>query len=99
MTGAQMIARERTRQRVQEGWDARHDNGHDREELALAAACYALPSDARERDIWGRALWLRLWPWEQRWWKPNRQDRIHELIKAGALIAAEIDRLQREASA
>lgn len=40
----------------------------------------------------------RLWPWDCRWWKPTPNDRIRELVKAGALIAAEIDRLQRKAS-
>lgn len=35
------------------------------------------------------------WPWHPKWWKPTPDDRIRELAKAGALIAAEIDRLQR----
>ena len=33
------------------------------------------------------------WPWNVVWWKPTPDDRIRELAKAGALIAAEIDRL------
>lgn len=36
-----------------------------------------------------------MWPFSQEWWKPTPDDRIRELAKAGALIAAEIDRLQR----
>lgn len=41
--------------------------------------------------------WRYLWP--QDWsFKPTRDDRIRELVKAGALVAAEIDRLGREAS-
>ena len=35
-----------------------------------------------------------LWPWEAEWWKPSA-DPVRNLAKAGALIAAEIDRLQR----
>ena len=35
-----------------------------------------------------------IWPWNLIWWKPTPNDRIRELVKAGALIAAEIDRLQ-----
>jgi len=35
------------------------------------------------------------WPWEDRFWKPTPNDRVRELVKAGALIAAEIDRVQR----
>jgi len=34
-----------------------------------------------------------IWPWEKSWWKPTPNDRVKELVKAGALIAAEIDRL------
>jgi hypothetical protein len=36
-----------------------------------------------------------VWPetWHPAWWNPT--DRITDLVKAGALIAAEIDRLQR----
>lgn len=38
------------------------------------------------------------WPWDAEWWKPTPDDRIRELVKAGALIAAEIDRLRRAQS-
>lgn len=34
------------------------------------------------------------WPWDENWWKPSL-DPIRNLVKAGALLAAEIDRLQR----
>jgi hypothetical protein len=40
--------------------------------------------------------YLRFWPWTQRTFKPTPHDRIRELVKAGALIAAEIDRLELE---
>ena len=36
-----------------------------------------------------------LWPWEAEWWRPTPDNRVRELVKAGALIAAEIDRLTR----
>ena len=32
----------------------------------------------------------------EEWWKPTPKNRVRELVKAGALIAAEIDRLQRD---
>lgn len=37
----------------------------------------------------------RPWPasWHPSWWKPK--DRVRDLARAGALLAAEIDRLQR----
>jgi len=38
---------------------------------------------------------MSLWPWGSEWWKPSK-DPIRDLVKAGALIAAEIDRLQKE---
>jgi hypothetical protein len=34
------------------------------------------------------------WPWDLSWLKPS-PDPKHNLVKAGALIAAEIDRLNR----
>ena len=34
------------------------------------------------------------WPWAEADWKPT-DDAVRNLVKAGALIAAEIDRLQR----
>jgi hypothetical protein len=39
------------------------------------------------------------WPWDAEWFRPVPKDRIRELVKAGALIAAEIDRLNRQAIA
>lgn len=41
--------------------------------------------------------WVSPWPWEKKWWKPS-EDKIKNLVRAGALIAAEIDRLQRLAA-
>lgn len=33
------------------------------------------------------------WPWSREWWKPKNPRR--DLVKAGALIVAEIERLDR----
>jgi len=87
--GAKLIAAERARQMSDEKWDAQHDDEHERGELAVAAACYVLGA-ARKR--YSRECPLR-WPWDGAWWKPT--DRVRDLTKAGALIAAEIDRLLR----
>ena len=87
-TGIELIAEERQRQITAEGWTPEHDDEHDNEQLAQAAACYAMPPRLRGPLPW---------PWDADWWKPG--DRIRELTKAGALIAAEIDRLQRAAGA
>lgn len=102
MKAMRMIRAERMRQHNVEGWKLRHDDGYTHGELAHAAACYA----ARAGDSFGDRVShdLRrdvptLWPWGKEWWKPapnnHPNDRIRELVKAGALIVAEIERLQR----
>jgi hypothetical protein len=86
MTGIELIAAERKRQVTVEGWSEFHDDSHTRGQMARAAACYAL----QHTNVSGRAI---RWPWASQWWKPR--DPIRNLVRAGALIAAEIDRLQR----
>ena len=99
--GVTLIARERARQALEEGWTPEHDDGHVNGELARAGACYALPAGLRRKEIWAAPLIDLLWPFAPDWWKPGHEhpraydDRIRELVKAGALIAAEIDRLLR----
>ena len=87
ISGAAMIAAERQRQIVGEGWTPEHDDKHTMAELAYAAACYILSTSSVNVN--------RFWPrrWATKWWKPST--RIRDLTKAGALIAAEIDRLRR----
>jgi hypothetical protein len=92
-SGAALIAAERERQIEDEGWTPEHDAEHWDDDLARAAVCYAMPFS--ERPLLGPP---RLWPWESQAWKPTLNDRIRELTKAGALIAAEIDRLQARAA-
>lgn len=95
-TGAERIAAERQRQIEQEGWSPEHDLTHTRGELGYAAAEYAVAA-VRAALGWGAADLARVpihWPWDGRWWKPS-DDPIRNLEKAGALIAAEIDRLIR----
>jgi hypothetical protein len=92
MTGIELIAAERKRQIEEEGWTAEHDSQWEKGELAEAAAAYAIHPFQDAAFINWRKL---LWPWDIEWYKPET-DRIHELEKAGALIAAEIDRLLTE---
>lgn len=89
--GATLIAEERRRQIEQEGWTPEHDDEWDRHQLVGAAVCYALEGIALPAEMKRRID--RLWCWSAEWWKPK--DRIRDLVRAGALIAAEIDRLQR----
>ena len=95
MSGVDLIRVERTRQIREEGHGRPDDRRHTREQLALAAATYALPAEWRDMTVLGTPLRQTFWP--QGWWfKPTSDDRVRELIKAGALIAAEIDRLEAE---
>ena len=89
MTGIELIAAERQRQVTEEGWTPEHDDQHEGNELLQAAVWY-LDNGA----VFDFGLTLPPWPWEPDAWKPS-DDLIKQLTKAGALIAAEIDRLQR----
>lgn len=92
LTGAELIAQERQRQIDVEGFD--DDQWRTDESLAMAAAAYATPSKSRDLvSFYGDSI-PKNWPFKSKWWKPTPGDRIKELTKAGALIAAEIDRLQ-----
>lgn len=92
----QLIAEERARQVTGEGWTLEHDDTHIDGEMPKAAASYALrAADVRTQYPDGIPNGCCLfWPWDKSWWKPS-EDPIRNLVKSGALIAAEIDRLQR----
>jgi len=88
--GAEIITDERLRQIEVEGWDKEHDKtANTSEELVWAAISYAIPDDNRNYEFSPR----NLFPFDMKWWKPTPDNRIKELAKEGALIAAEIDRL------
>lgn len=84
------VIAERQRQITAEGWTPGHDDlYHETGQLASAAGCYAMftlaypPGDP-----------VSFWPWSASWWKPSADPR-RNLVKAGALILAEIERLDR----
>lgn len=87
---ARDVLGERLRQVTAEGWTPAHDDEHEIGELARAAACYA--ANATGYRLQSR---INIWPWDREWWKPSTPRR--DLIKAGALILAEIERLDRRA--
>lgn len=98
MNGIELIAVERQRQVDDEGWSAEHDADHDCGELAMAAVCYAAVKRVYKCImIDGRWKYVDPWPFKPQWDKRHKDDRIRHLVKAGALIAAEIDRLKRDA--
>lgn len=102
--GTQLIARERAEQLITHGYDISHDvqnygigNGAGQDNLLAAAICYLMKESNPDR------LLPRFWPFAPKFWKPKclrgepetwtRENRIKELAKAGALIAAQIDML------
>ncbi len=99
-TGVELIAKERERQIKEEGWSSEHDSVYFNNELVLAAISYALPESMREKktitlDVYDeKETDIPIYfSWQDKWWKPTPEDRTRELVKAGALIAAEIDRI------
>lgn len=87
----QSVISERKRQQSAEGWTPEHDDKYDESQLLWASSCYVLntiqPFNRMPMD----------WPWASEWWKPTNPRR--DLVKAGALILAEIERIDRQEAA
>ncbi|EIG8967518.1 hypothetical protein LGD22_004587 [Salmonella enterica] len=94
------VLAERQRQINVKGWTPEHDDWQNQYgDLTIAASCYA-------RHAYGRG-WVYPekperyqdeeapddWPWDDTWWKPDSPRR--DLIKATALLLAELERLDR----
>lgn len=109
-TGTQLITEERERQLTTKGWTAEHDDSHEIGELCSAAGCYLFAGDclanarvmnpkyqctpaSLKKEIMDNRKLLN-WPFDFAELHLD-PDPIRNLTKAGALIAAEIDRLQR----
>lgn len=86
---ARDVLAERQRQVEVEGWTPEHDDEHGTEEMAFAAACYVTADEGDAPPA--------IWPWDWNWWRPK--DRRRNLVKAAALILAEMERLDRRATA
>ncbi len=89
ITGVELIYRERLRQIEKEGWDVVHDANHQGGELSIAAACYAVDGTDAIVDIDGSDAW----PWSPDHDKRKKHSPLKKMVIAGALIAAEIDRM------
>jgi Lar family restriction alleviation protein len=97
---ARDVLAERARQISAEGWTPEHDDEHVNDEIAAMACFYVMPPGARDwsaessgyGDTFGDAI-------RPDGWAAKEGDRRRELIKAGALILAEIERLDRAALA
>lgn len=84
---ARDVLAERRRQVEQEGWTPVQDDDYADGQLSMAAACYAMQGDSPNFGA------PEDWPWNPNWWKPTNDRR--NLVKAGALILADIERLDR----
>jgi hypothetical protein len=96
--GVGAIHRERERQWEEEGFSDEHDDEYVDGELIRAAYSYMLVAVAPAVIKDGERVSEKpppTWPWDAKWWKPDLGDPIRMLTKAGALIAAEIDRQER----
>ena len=80
MNGADLIKQERNRQIEEERFGDDIDWRWQNNELLKAAISYITGS-------------YTFWPWHEQWYKPK--NKVRDLVRAGALIAAEIDRLQQ----
>jgi hypothetical protein len=85
-TGIELIAQERQEQLEKHGWTSKHDSAHENEEL-ISAAIYAL-DPCMENFKYLDVEWAHFVS------KIDDKNRVDQLKIAGALIAAEIDRLQ-----
>lgn len=98
--GADSIKAERIRQATEEGWTAEHDDAHNAGQLAIAAACYAVNGLKQAKvvkiNVSAYLGFDDAWPWHAKWDKRRTHSRERQLVIAGALIAAEIDRLNRQ---
>lgn len=101
--GMSDVLAERVRQKTVggngEGLTDQRDDRYTHDELILAAVAYATPPArmlGRHEESRGETMVVpSLWPlsWNPRWWKPTTRRR--NLVKAAALLIAEIDRLDR----
>lgn len=95
---AEMMSNERQRQIEEEKWTPEHDDEHGQGELADAAACYATTKNIyfKEKIFIFFTKYIPLFPWNRyEFFKKEKHDYKRQLIIAGALLIAELERLER----
>lgn len=92
---ARDLLAERQRHISAEGWTPERDDRYRGCELAKAAAAYAHAATGLGWQV--KENPPPVWPWPTSWWKPTTSRR--DLEKAGALILAEMERIDRAAIA
>lgn len=98
--GAALIAAERRRQIEVEGYTAQHDaNVHRPGQLQAAARAYAALPATGAASVWPftpgtfKPAPRGRWDGDGFWTSANRDAQVRNLVRAGALLAAEIDLL------
>jgi hypothetical protein len=94
----QDVIAERARQITEERWTPQHDDRHYVGTLAAAAACYSVSAHvqlSRQMPEVTAEVVEDFWPWARRWWKPK--DPRRDMVRAAALLVAEIERIDRAA--
>lgn len=99
------VINERQRQINQEFYSTENDDEYKQNELLRAAVCYAENVVRRGwvfdsnigSDVYQEEEVPDLWPWGLDFWKPKNPRR--DLVRAAALIIAEIERIDRSTRA
>jgi hypothetical protein len=91
------VVAERQRQISVEGKTTDHDDANNAGDLAAAASAYALNAACQLNPYSQQPLaeFPLMWPsdWAAKWWKPKKPR--EDLVRAGALVLAEIERIDR----
>lgn len=87
-SGAELISEERKRQIEEEGYDEFMDSFRKPNDLTKASICYLKANLMPFGDI------IEDFPWDSLFFTPK--DKLRNLVRAGALIAAEIDKFLKE---
>jgi hypothetical protein len=98
---ARDVLAERDRQINQEHYSTEHDDEYTQNELLRAATCYSSHALARgwvhrsnlDPNTYQSEEAPDLWPWDLDFWKPKSPR--HDLVRAAALLIAEIERIDR----
>lgn len=88
-TGIELITTERQEQLSKHGYDLHHDVHVNNENELPRAATIIIDAEHNDIDDWRRLEWN-----EKVYLNIINKPRVEQLAIAGALIAAEIDRLQ-----
>ena len=91
---ARDVLTERQRQVTEEGWTREHDERQSAGELSYAAQAYVASARAHAVGVPAPNAWEADWPWTEQTYKPKSERR--DLVRAAALIIAEIERLDRK---